>query len=90
MATYQTKSSVASFDAVQITEALAAAPGTWPAWLTTAWNTHPNTANAFFRARNGNATAEIDMVLLLNGISIVVDVMPSSEGTVVNVTNETH
>lgn len=53
MATYVPIRPEGQVQAVRVTQELVSAPGTWPAWLTAAWNIPPDRDNAVYRASNG-------------------------------------
>jgi hypothetical protein len=71
MATYQTKSSVSNVEAVRLTQELAAAPLTWPQFLTDAWNKLPSEAGAAYLASNGFTGGSTELFLFLNHTNAV-------------------
>ena len=40
---------------MQITQALANNPSSWPSWLTFVWNREPSGINSVFKAQNGSS-----------------------------------
>lgn len=55
MAIYQHIRPSGTIEAVQVTQAFASSPGTWPAWVTYLWNAVPSDKNSLFLADNASS-----------------------------------